>query len=96
MKKKNVGFILWLGLILVVLINIFFSLAFAPKVNSIPLLLSFVFGRVLAFPIIILLLSQIWAKHRNGRSRVKALFYGSLAMSLSLLPEFGEFAKNIQ
>lgn len=54
--------------------------------ESIDLLLAFVFGNVIVIPVTVLLLSQLWEKFRNGRSRVKAFLYSGYFV---LFAQFG-------
>ena len=65
---------------ILILINLFLSFvvtASQAEFNSAGNLIGFIFGNAVGLPIIVLLLSQIWKKHRNGRSRVKAILYPS-------------------
>ena len=46
-------------------------------------LFGYVIGNALGIPIIVLLISQIWRRFRNGRSRVKAILYPSILVLLT-------------
>ena len=70
-----------------VLVNIILSVVAALSRDP-PVLpdafVGYVIGRALGLPIIVLLVSQIWKRFRNGRSRVGAIFYSSLIILFSL------------
>lgn len=72
--------------VILVVINLFLSFVVAAsqaKFESIDILISFVIGNAIVLPFIVLILSQIWKKYRNGRSRVKAILYPSYLVLFS-------------
>ena len=65
---------------ILILINLYLAFivtASQAEFKSLGTLIGFVIGNAIGLPFIVLLLSQIWQKHRNGRSRVKAVLYPS-------------------
>jgi hypothetical protein len=64
--------------------------------ESIDLLLAFVFGNVIVIPATVLVLSQLWKKFRNGRSRVKAFLYpGYFVLFAQFGPVFDLISENV-
>jgi len=59
--------------------------------------IGYLIGNVFAFPLIVLAWSQFWKKHRNARSRVKAVLYPAylvlLAQGASFFQLLGEIAR---
>ncbi|MGI0118296.1 hypothetical protein [Zooshikella sp. RANM57] len=90
--ENNKGWI-FLAIWTIALIIINITLSFILSIGqldgkSIGLVIGFVFGNVLGLPIIILALSQIWRKHRNVRSRIKAILYPSYLVLFSQVSSF--------
>lgn len=96
-QKTKWGF---LAFFTIIIITINGYLSFVVSSNELvnpKTLLSYVFGSVLGLPILILVLSQIWKKHRNNRARVKSILYPSLLILLGLVVSFIDVgSKNIE
>ena len=98
-KEKQAWALLAVWTTVLVIINL--SLSFVVSASqldgkSIEFFVGYVFGNVLGLPIIVFALSQIWKKHRNGRSRIKAFLYPSyfvlFSQGVSFFSLIGEIA----
>lgn len=90
-----------LAIITIVVIMVNGYLSFVVSANQLnmklDMLIPYVIGNILGLPIIIFLLSQIWKKHRNRRSRIKSILYPSFLVLFLLIFSFiGLISDNFQ
>lgn len=79
-EEKKGWVLLFIWSFIVITVNSYLSflvVASEGDFKSIDILISYIVGNVLGFSIIVLVVSQIWKKFRNARSRVKAILYPS-------------------